>query len=83
VRKSAGLDISDRIHLWWAADGELAAAVREHAELIAAEVLAVALREEEPTSTAPVSFRDAELGLTVWLERAAAQGATPPRRAGS
>jgi isoleucyl-tRNA synthetase len=83
VRKSAGLDISDRIHLWWAADGELAAAVREHAELIAAEVLAVALREEEPTSPALVSFRDAELGLTVWLERAAAQAATSPLRAGS
>jgi isoleucyl-tRNA synthetase len=42
ARKSDGLQVSDRIELRWAtADGDLAAALSTHGELIAAEVLAV------------------------------------------
>jgi isoleucyl-tRNA synthetase len=45
ARKNGGLDVSDRIELWWTAEGEeaepLVTALGEHAEQIAAEVLAV------------------------------------------
>jgi isoleucyl-tRNA synthetase len=41
-RKAAGLDVSDRIRVWWSSDdGEVAAAVAEHADTIGADVLAV------------------------------------------
>jgi isoleucyl-tRNA synthetase len=40
ARKDAGLDVSDRISLVLTADSESAAALTEHSELIAAEVLA-------------------------------------------
>jgi isoleucyl-tRNA synthetase len=40
ARKDAGLDVSDRISLLLIADSESAAALTEHSELIAAEVLA-------------------------------------------
>jgi isoleucyl-tRNA synthetase len=42
ARKNDGLDVTDRIELRWsAADPDLAAALTEHAEIIAREVLAV------------------------------------------
>jgi isoleucyl-tRNA synthetase len=40
ARKDAGLDVSDRISLLLTADAESAAALTEHSDLIAAEVLA-------------------------------------------
>ncbi len=41
-RKAAGLDVSDRIRVWWSSDDdEVAAAVAEHADTIGADVLAV------------------------------------------
>ncbi|MCU1691267.1 MAG: isoleucyl-tRNA synthetase, partial [Frankiales bacterium] len=65
-RKSSGLDVSDRIELWWAADGELAEALREGSARLAEEVLAVEVVEGEPTAeVAP--HRDDDLGLTFWL----------------
>jgi len=54
ARKSAGLDISDRIALTWSsADDAVAAAVREHRDLIAGEVLATQFTEGDvpPGST--------------------------------
>jgi isoleucyl-tRNA synthetase len=70
ARKQSGLDVSDRIELWWQADGsELAEAIREHAELIAGEVLATSFRESRPP-VAIAPHRDDELGLTVWLRAA-------------
>ena len=39
--RTAGLDVSDRITLTWSADGELAAALREHSDLVGREMLAV------------------------------------------
>ena len=70
ARKRSGLDVSDRIELWWAADGsELTEAVHEHSGAIAAEVLATAVGEGHPA--APVAaHRDDDLGLTVWLRLA-------------
>ncbi len=41
ARKASGLEITDRINLWWAAEGEMAEALREHAGTVAAETLAV------------------------------------------
>jgi isoleucyl-tRNA synthetase len=71
ARKTAGLDITDRIELGWsAADSEsgraAAAAIREHADLIAGEVLAVSMTE---TGSDPGGHRSvsSELGVTFWL----------------
>jgi isoleucyl-tRNA synthetase len=41
ARKNAGLEVSDRIELTWAAEGAVAQAIAEHADPLAAEVLAV------------------------------------------
>jgi isoleucyl-tRNA synthetase len=65
-RKGTGLQVSDRIELWWQADGELAEAVREGAERLADEVLAVAVSEGPPTADL-AQHTDADLGLTFWL----------------
>ncbi len=40
-RQDAGLHVSDRIRVTWSAEGDLAQAIAEHAQAIAAEVLAV------------------------------------------
>ena len=69
ARKSTGLDVSDRIELWWSADGELAEALNEGSERLAEEVLAVSVTEGRPTANlAP--HADAELGLHFWLRLA-------------
>ena len=51
LARSAGLEVSDRIALTWAADStELAAAVAEHTDWIAGEVLATRLIRGAPGS---------------------------------
>ncbi len=75
ARKSDGLDVTDRITLWWeASDPELAAALTEQAAVIAAEVLATSFEPGEPSpETADAGFaehRDDLLGLRFWLRRA-------------
>ena len=68
-RKSIGLDVSDRIELWWDASGEAADAVEEHAATIADEVLAVSMERGKPDrDLAPHTAPD--LGLTWWLRGA-------------
>jgi isoleucyl-tRNA synthetase len=48
-RKNAGLDVSDRISLWWeTADAELAEALSEYGPMIAGEVLAVNYAQGRP-----------------------------------
>ena len=67
TRKGVGLNIADRIRLWWTSDRpDVAAAVRRHRDLLAEEVLAVEVTEGEGPQ-APTTF--AELGLTVWLAK--------------
>jgi isoleucyl-tRNA synthetase len=69
-RKSAGLEISDRIALrWQASDPMVAEAMREHGELIAGEVLASAYAEGKPEA-GDHHAADADLGLTFGLHRA-------------
>ncbi|MFT3860257.1 isoleucine--tRNA ligase [Micropruina sp.] len=66
-RKNSGLQVSDRITLAWAAQGELAQAIRAQAELIASEVLAVSVTEGEP---GPSWATDDELGLSFEVAKA-------------
>jgi isoleucyl-tRNA synthetase len=76
ARKADGLDVSDRIWLWWQAAGpELEAALAEHGRLIAGEVLATEFLPGPPGATAEPGqpagqHTDGELGLTFWLRRA-------------
>jgi len=70
ARKADGLDVTDRIVLRWSAsDPELAAAMAEHAGLIAGEVLATEAGPEVQVPDAP-EHADPELGLRFWLARA-------------
>ena len=69
ARKSAGLDISDRIVVHWAAaDADVAAALREHHDMIAGEVLAVEF-SEAPVDPAASTSHD-ELSLEFSLLKA-------------
>ena len=70
ARKTSGLQVTDRVALRWEADGELAEALREHAGLVAGEVLATSFAESEPADGAPV-HRDDDLGLRFTLTRSA------------
>src|SRR5690606_967875 len=53
ARKDAGLHITDRIDLYWRAEGEAAEAIREHVEHIADEVLATSHTEPSTPPLAP------------------------------
>ncbi|HLI38136.1 MAG TPA: isoleucine--tRNA ligase [Streptosporangiaceae bacterium] len=75
ARKVDGLDVTDRISLWWEAhDAELAAALREHGRMIAGEVLATGYQEGQPPADVadelPAGHTGQGLGLTFWLRRA-------------
>ncbi|ABK52802.1 Isoleucyl-tRNA synthetase [Acidothermus cellulolyticus 11B] len=70
ARKNSGLDISDRIEVWWQAErDDVAAAIREHAKLISTEVLAVAFTEGRPNAEIR-THHDDDLRLTAWLRTA-------------
>ena len=74
ARKSDGLDVTDRIKLWWEASGpELSAALEEQGPLIANEVLATSYQDGHPPAEAGAGVyehRDSGLGLNFWLSRA-------------
>jgi isoleucyl-tRNA synthetase len=69
ARKSSGLDVSDRISLLWAAEGDMAEALREHGSLVADEVLATSM-VEEPGGADLQEFGDGDLALRFWLRKA-------------
>ncbi|MGI9197399.1 MAG: isoleucine--tRNA ligase [Candidatus Nanopelagicales bacterium] len=70
ARKSAGLDISDRIALTWASTNPTVAdALREHGALIAAEVLATSYSEGPPDPDGFLAHDD-ELPLEFSVRRA-------------
>jgi isoleucyl-tRNA synthetase len=64
ARKAAGLEVSDRIELWWTADGAMAEALTAHADSIAAEVLAVVVHPHEAGQGAGT---DGPEGSRFWL----------------
>ncbi|WP_067501880.1 isoleucine--tRNA ligase [Actinoplanes sp. TFC3] len=69
ARKSSGLEVSDRIALRWrATTAETAAALQEHRDLVADEVLATDYAEGEPQWGTP--FTEEAIGLTFWLKKA-------------
>jgi len=63
-RKQLGFDISDRIHVKWKGDAELAEAFTRYAAEISAEVLALSIEEDTKLMEA-----DNEIGLSVQLSR--------------
>jgi isoleucyl-tRNA synthetase len=67
ARKNSGLEVSDRIELWWTADGTIAQALEEQAEQVAGEVLAVAVHAGTPGSGAGVEGPE---GSRFWVARA-------------
>jgi isoleucyl-tRNA synthetase len=69
ARKGTGLDVSDRIELWWAAAGELAEALQEGSFKLAEEVLAVSVVQGQPTANL-AHHDDVDLGLRFWLRLA-------------
>jgi isoleucyl-tRNA synthetase len=74
ARKADGLEVSDRITLHWrAADPDLTAALTEHGQLIAGEVLATEFGPQAPganTGEPGTEHADPDLGLAFWLRRA-------------
>ncbi len=69
-RKSAGLEVSDRIELWLSTDSEeLGAAIDEHSPDIAGEVLAVVVSRDAAPAEA-FAGTDPDLGITFALRRA-------------
>ena len=66
ARKTSGLEVSDRIELWWDADGELAEALAEGSARLGEEVLAVSVTAGHPTADL-AHHEDADLGLRFWL----------------
>jgi len=72
ARKNAGLEVTDRIELWWQVGGspDPAEAIRRHQAQVASEVLAVELTEGAPAGNGLFETTDDELGLRIWLRRA-------------
>jgi isoleucyl-tRNA synthetase len=74
ARKSTGLEVSDRIELWWTVDGaegadggHMRTAMTEHADQLAGEVLAAAVH---PGTAGPGEPVEGPAGLRVWIARA-------------
>jgi isoleucyl-tRNA synthetase len=66
ARKAQGLEVTDRIELWWEATGDTANALLEGADLLAQEVLAVSVTQGAPV--APMSPHEIETPkLRFWL----------------
>jgi isoleucyl-tRNA synthetase len=74
ARKNSGLDVSDRIDMWWRTDDEqLRTALREHGDQLAAEVLARQVHADEDGGAGlppGVTTVDGPRGLRIWIARA-------------
>jgi isoleucyl-tRNA synthetase len=72
ARKASGLEVTDRIELWWeSSDEQTRGALVEHGDWVAGEVLATTFGEGRPAADV-VPHTDAELGLTFRLREAGA-----------
>ncbi|MGA4506992.1 isoleucine--tRNA ligase [Propionibacteriaceae bacterium G1746] len=69
ARKKAGLEVTDRVALDWAADGDLAEALVAHSASIADEVLATSVTRAEQADGEGWAVDD-ELGLSVRVTKA-------------
>jgi isoleucyl-tRNA synthetase len=71
ARKADGLDVTDRIELWWRSDdADVAGALHAHGTEVAGEVLAVAVHDGPPPAGHGLpEHRGADLALTFWLRR--------------
>jgi isoleucyl-tRNA synthetase len=70
ARKNSGLEVSDRIELWWTAgdaDDQMRTALTEHAEPLAAEVLASTVHADQPGQGTGI---EGPAGSRFWLARA-------------
>jgi isoleucyl-tRNA synthetase len=75
ARKTSGLDVSDRIELWWTVDGaaadpvvvQMAEALAEHSGALATEVLAVRVHAGTPGEGPGI---EGPAGARFWLARA-------------
>jgi len=67
ARKNSGLEVSDRIELWWSGDGALAEALEEHSEQWAGEVLATSVHARTAGEGPGIEGPD---GSRFWLARA-------------
>jgi isoleucyl-tRNA synthetase len=67
ARKAAGLEVSDRIALWWTADGAMAEALTAHGAQLAGEVLATSVHAGEAGTGDGV---EGPSGSRFWLARA-------------
>ncbi len=67
ARKNSGFEVSDRIHLSWAASGDLAEALRGDAAVVADEVLAVSITE---ATRGADWVHDEDLGLAFAVAKA-------------
>ncbi|WP_092804220.1 isoleucine--tRNA ligase [Klenkia marina] len=67
ARKAAGFEVSDRIQLWWTADGQLAQALAEAQEQLAGEVLATAVH---PAIAGEGEGVEAPAGGRIWVAKA-------------
>ncbi|TFV66828.1 UNVERIFIED_ORG: isoleucine--tRNA ligase [Bacillus sp. AZ43] len=67
ARKSSGLEVTDRIELWWTAEGAVADALAEHADQVAGEVLAASVHAGTPGTGE--AFEGPE-GSRFWVARA-------------
>ena len=64
ARKSTGLEVSDRIELWWTGDGVVAQALAEHTEALAGEVLATTVHAG---ATGTGDGLEGPAGARVWI----------------
>ena len=65
-RRALNLDVSDRIALTWQSnDGDVRAALRQHQELIAGEILATTVAEAETTQRTRLTISGRDLSVTV------------------
>jgi isoleucyl-tRNA synthetase len=68
ARKASGFDVADRITLAWSGSGEVAAALEEHLDLVAGEVLAVDVTRQPAPGE---GWQTSDLGLSFAITRSA------------
>ncbi|MFI1579305.1 isoleucine--tRNA ligase [Embleya sp. NPDC020630] len=71
ARKNSGLEVSDRILVWWAADEseETTSALLAHGGQVAEEVLATQFTQGSPEDEELFEHGDPALGLRFWLRK--------------